>query len=111
MSGSYKVGDELAIRCGTMMRSLFIYKISKITASGRIVCGPYTLNPDLTVRGHQHTSISAEPVTDEIRDEIQHKILWGQVLSIRREDWQRFSLEQLQTVLNILEQVKDDDAS
>lgn len=29
----------------------YIYPIDKITPSGRIVCGGYTLNPDLRVRG------------------------------------------------------------
>lgn len=43
-----KVGDSLAFGCGSRYE---IHKVTRITPSGRIVCGRYTLNPDLSVRG------------------------------------------------------------
>ena len=46
----YKVGDRLAFSHRGKWR---VYPIDKITPSGRMVCGPYTLNPDLRIRGRE----------------------------------------------------------
>ena len=66
-----QVGDELAFRhsYGTCWS---IYKVEKITPSGRIVCGRYTLNPDLTIRGDRgyHGLYCGEIVTPKIRAEV-----------------------------------------
>jgi hypothetical protein len=45
-----KVGDDLAVDRNAG-QGVFIIKVEKVTPSGRIVAGPYTLNPDLTIRG------------------------------------------------------------
>lgn len=45
-----QVGDELAFDCGGLL-GWQIEKVTKITPTGRIVCGRYTLNADLTIRG------------------------------------------------------------
>lgn len=69
-----KVGDELAFRhsYGT---GWTIHKVKKITPSGRIVCGRYTLNPDLRIRDRQRCngSYRAQIVTPEILAEMQRK--------------------------------------
>lgn len=44
-----KVGDKLIFRRRGF--NGLIYEVTKIMPSGRIQCGPYTLNTDLTVRG------------------------------------------------------------
>lgn len=68
------IGEELAFRSGYSIGSWRIHTITRITPSGRIECGPYTLNPDLTVRGRSGygTPCRGEPVTDAIRESIQH---------------------------------------
>lgn len=66
-----KVGDELAFRhsYGT---GWTIHKVEKITPSGRIVCGKYTLNPDLRIRGERghNGPYYGEIVTSNIRAEV-----------------------------------------
>lgn len=65
ISGEYKVGDRLAI--SHRFGGWIIYTIDKITPSGRIVCGNYTLNPDLSIRGPEKWGpYRAYPVTEEI---------------------------------------------
>lgn len=62
----WKVGDEIAFRG---RNRIFIHKVERITPSGRLVCSPYTLNPDLSVRGASAYSqiFRGEPVTPGIR--------------------------------------------
>ena len=66
----YKAGDQLVLkhRYGDWQ----IITVGRVTPSGRLVCGNYTLNPDLTVRGRGDWSAvyRAEPVTPEIRTEV-----------------------------------------
>jgi hypothetical protein len=60
----YKVGDRLAFSHSGKWR---VYLIDRITPSGRIVCGPYTLNPDLSIRGPEKWGpYRACAVTEEI---------------------------------------------
>lgn len=60
----YKVGDRLAFSHQWKWR---VYPIDKITPSGRMVCGPYTLNPDLSIRGREKWGPCwAYEVTEEI---------------------------------------------
>lgn len=93
-----KVGDELAF-CGGYGRGHWsIHTVSRITPSGRVVCGPYTLNPDLTVRGRSYGSpYKAVEVTDRIREKVARQ----EALSILAH----FSMDKLSTeaLLKIVE--------
>lgn len=66
----YDVGDQLAFRSNSRGR-WEIFTIEKITPSGRIVCGRYTLNPDLSIRGDRGYSgpYRGCRVTEKIRAE------------------------------------------
>ena len=70
MSGhNLKVGDELAVQ--TRYAGVFVYRIERFTRSGRIICGPYELNPNLTIRGADTFGPDRmEVVTDEIREKV-----------------------------------------
>ena len=68
-----KVGDELAFNVGYGRGTIEIHKVDAITPSGRIQCGRYTLNPDLSVRGRRDKwagPYRAEIPTDEHRERV-----------------------------------------
>ena len=71
----YAVGDKLAFRGGYGNGSWEIHEIERITPSGRIVCGRFTLNPDLSIRGRSGYSgpFKGEPVTEEIENEYRRQ--------------------------------------
>lgn len=60
------MGDILAFAYGGLNENYAIHEITKITPSGRMICGPYTLNPDLSVRGGGYRA--AQIVTPEIEE-------------------------------------------
>ena len=70
-----KVGDELAFRVGYGHGRYVIHKVERITPTGRICAGPYTLEANLRVRGRQDYSSphEAERVTDKIRESIARR--------------------------------------
>lgn len=69
-----KPGDKLAIDIGKYERDYVIKTVEKITPKGMIrLHGGTLLNPDLSVRGMYATY--AEPVTQEIMEKIEMKIL------------------------------------
>lgn len=74
-SRCYAVGDQLAFKCGYGRGHWEIAKIEKITPSGRIKCGRFTLNPDLSIRGDRGYSgpYRGEPVTDKIKGEYKRQ--------------------------------------
>lgn len=64
-----KVGDEVALRGSSFMSSVSIYKIEKITPTGRLnLRHGYVINKDGSIRGDMFGGI--EPVTDAIRQKI-----------------------------------------
>jgi len=90
-SHCYAVGDQLAFDCGFGRGHWKIATIDKITPSGRIVCGLFTLNPDLTIRGHNgYGPYRGQPVTDEIRAKVKRQenlsIISGAKFSEMSED-------------------------
>lgn len=91
-------GDELAF---ISRNGISIRKVDKITPSGRIVCGPYTLDSDLRVRGEQDSwnRISVELATDAHRESIARSRLLGDVGRFR--NWENLTIEQLQAVQKI----------
>ena len=70
---AFVVGDELAVR--NQLTGWTVIKIQKITKTGRLNCGRYTLNPDLTIRGStgSYGPYRAQIITDEIREQIRRR--------------------------------------
>jgi len=98
---SFKVGDKLAFRCGGISSFWEVHAITKITPSGRIVCGRFTLNPDLTVRGRggYHGPYRGEPVTEDIRkDMLRAKNLQA----LNRCKFSELTDEQLDTLAQLI---------
>ena len=106
----YKVGDELAFNCGSHTRYWRIEKITKITPSGRMTVGEFSVNPDLTVRGRSGSRSSpyaAEPVTNEIREEIKDTEERSRNYSVvTRHNWRNTSSEALRRVADILRELQ-----
>jgi hypothetical protein len=82
--------------------------VEKVTPSGRIVMkGGRTLNPDLTVRGQQPYSTSADKAmipTPELlaearRQEMIHRLTYF-------SDWRDFTNEELEQVYAVVKQVR-----
>jgi len=68
----YTVGDELAFSVGWGRGHWEIIPIERVTPSGRMICGRFTVNPNLTIRGRRSGAGGpwrAEPVTPEIREQ------------------------------------------
>ena len=93
-------GDELLFR-RDYGRRLDIHKITKITASGRIKCGPYDLNPDLRIRGERgwDKCYRGEPVTDEIRVQARRQ---KNLERLKAQKWDETSDDILEAVVMIL---------
>ena len=74
----WQVGDKLAFRYHSLSSYWAIHTITKVTKGGRITCGPYQLNPDLTIRGKRNVWSSGphkgEPVTQAMIDEQREHI-------------------------------------
>jgi hypothetical protein len=106
-----KVGDELAFNVGYGKGVWDILKVSKITKTGRIVCGTgegesqYTLDPDLRVRGRHSYSgpYRGEPVTDEIREQVFRQ---SAVSRLYNRQWSAFTTDQLRRIVAILDEVR-----
>ena len=95
-----KVGDKLAFR--GFANHYSICTVERITASGRIICGKYTLNPDLTVRGRNdsfHTPYEAEPVTPEIIASVIRRKTLEQIV---HTDWPSLTFDALKRIETII---------
>lgn len=94
-----KVGDDIAFS-GRRDGSWRIHKITKITPSGRMVCGPYTLNPNLTIRGRNlYGPVCGHIVTSEIRKQCRRQYLLGKIEQCK---WNEIPDDQLLAVFNII---------
>jgi hypothetical protein len=103
-SGGYAVGDCLAFYCGLGLSNRWeIHKVTKITQSGRLTCGPYTLNPDLSVRGSSGYSgpHRAEPVTKEIVLEVRRR---RALEYLKGFDWSKLDADRLEAVVAVTRQ-------
>jgi hypothetical protein len=109
----FKVGDELAFQTGNWQGGWEIHKITKITPSGRLDCGRWTLNPDLSIRGSRshYGPYKAYAVTDSIREKHLHGICISKIQ--HQIKWKSLPASVLSQVVNIAEQamseVKEDD--
>ena len=100
-----KVGDELAFvkRYG---KGWDFYTVTGVTPSGRIKCGPYTLNADLTVRGGgRNDPYAAKVITEEMREQNrdieEHRRLRHIVEDV---PWREVSTDQLRRIVAILDE-------
>lgn len=97
-----RIGDELAFRLN-FSGEYRIYKVERVTPSGRIKCGPYELNADLTIRGERGRGYwgpyRGEPVTEEIREGVQRSNLLARV---RNANWSKLDTASLGLVVSIL---------
>ena len=82
----WKVGDKLAFLSGGFSSYWAIHPITKISKLGRITCGPYQLNPDLTIRRKRERWSSGpyrgEPVTQKILDEERERLERAKALRV-----------------------------
>lgn len=103
MENPYAVGEELAVPVG-FGGAWRVIKIEKITPSGRMKCGHWELNPDLTIRGRTDRwgPSRAYPITDEIRAQICRQKYLAKIES--KVDWNKLSDEQLKRICEVLEQ-------
>lgn len=91
------VGDQLAF---WVQNRWVVARVTKITTTGRIYCGQWVLNPDLTVRGgNVYAPIQACRVTPEIKQEVQ-RYRW--VRRLRAVDWEKCSNELLSKLVQLL---------
>ena len=97
------VGDELVIQVG-FGGAWRVIKIEKITPTGRMKCGHWELNPDLTIRGKTDRwgPRRAYPITEEIRAQICRQNYLAKIES--KVDWNKLSDEQLKQIFAVLEQ-------
>lgn len=101
-----KVGDELAFKHYDSRYS--IHTITKILPSGRIRCGNYELEPDLSIRGRGKYSLGpviAEPVTQEIRDIVAKQ---RYCVLLAKVNWQEMPLELLSSIWKTISSHKDE---
>lgn len=109
----FKVGDELAFQTGNWQGGWEIHKITKITPSGRLECGRWTLNPDLSIRGSKgyYGPYKAYVVTDLIREKHLHGVCLSKIQ--HQIKWKDLPASVLSQVVAIAEQsrpeVKEDD--
>ena len=82
----WQVGDKLAFRHHSASSFWVTYTITKVTKGGRITCGPYQLNPDLTIRGKRAPWSSGphkgEPITQAIIDEQRERLERANALGV-----------------------------
>lgn len=99
-----KVGDELAF--ARRYGGWDFRAVESITPTGRIKCGIYTLNPDLTIRGASaYGPYSAQIATDEMRAEMRERHEQaGLIEQILEVQWREKSTDQLRRIVAILDE-------
>jgi hypothetical protein len=105
----YKVGDELAVHTSGWGSYWSIFKITKISPTGRITLGNgnYILDPNLRVRSRSRFGpYSAQEVTKEIRDSIRKSNL---LYEIKIAKFDTLSLQQLESIAAIIKGEKGDE--
>jgi hypothetical protein len=101
-----QVGDEIAFRVG-FGGTQVVYKVDKITPSGRIKAGMYEMNPDLRIRGRHGFSgpYQGVLVTGELRDKLvaeqKQRTLARKIADVR---WREVSMERLEKIDAILQE-------
>jgi hypothetical protein len=105
-----QVGDEIAFRSDHFSRSWTVYKVDKVTKSGRIKAGHYEMNPDLTIRGRSGWGgpFKGVFVTPELRKVIvaerKKNAIVAKVSEVR---WLNISLAKLEKIDAILQEADE----
>ncbi len=95
-----KVGDLLAFNVGMGSGEFRVYPIDKITPSGRIKCGNYELNQNLTIRGeHRWGPYRGEIVTEAIMVKYRRQENIKTIIAI---NFKRMSNESLDNIVDII---------
>lgn len=102
-----KVGDFLAFNRGSDdLPSYKVREVTKITPSGRIQCGEYILNPDLTIRGRSSWSTGpdrAEVITPVIADWIhRHHLIQDIQRKVLNDGLLKVSVDVLQQIRHLM---------
>lgn len=94
-----KVGQDLAFRLNNRYA---IHVVTHITPTGRIKCGSYELNSDLSVRGKRDRGYwgpyRAEIVTDEIREQVHRSNMISKLSSF---DFNSLSYDLLRRIFEL----------
>jgi hypothetical protein len=102
-----QVGDEIAFQYDGIRTRWEVFKVDKITKSGRIRAGHFELNPDLTIRGAHGWRGPDEGVlmTDELRKEIVDERRKNAIVEkVSAVKWRLLSLAKLQKIDAILKE-------
>ena len=98
-----KVGDKLAFDIGYgRHRDWQIETVTKVTPTGRIVCGRWTLNPDLSVRGRYNSyrgPYEAVRVTPRILADVRRNRMVNQLSLVKFKDLPDEALEAMYAAL------------
>jgi len=110
MGKPIQIGDEIAFSVG-FGRTETIYKVDRITPSGRIKAGIYEMNPDLKVRGRSGMGgpYRGVLVTDEMRKRIiaeQKRRQLAYKMSETR--WREIPLARLEKIDAILQEAEQE---
>jgi len=100
INSTYQTGEVLAFRLGGYGQPPYsLHKIDRITPSGRIICGHYELNPDLSIRGALGQGwsriVCVGRVTAQITEEVTRYKL---VTRLKRFEWNALSTDTLKAV-------------
>jgi hypothetical protein len=105
-----QVGDEIAFRSDHFSRSWTVYKVEKVTKSGRIKAGHYEMNSDLSIRGRSGWGgpFRGVFVTPELRKVIvaerRKNAIVARVSEVR---WLNISLAKLEKIDAILQEADE----
>jgi len=105
-----QVGDEIAVRSDHFSRSWTVYKVEKVTKSGRIKAGRYEMNPDLSIRGRSGWGgpFRGVFVTPELRKEIVDERRKNAIVEkVSAVKWRLLSLAKLQKIDAILKEADE----
>lgn len=94
-----KVGDELAFQWGLNKR-WGIFQVQRITPTGLIKCGHWTVNPDLSIRGRGYTSpFRAHLPTPHVREQVRRQWLTQRLQLAKPENLTTDQLERIAAIL------------
>ena len=105
-----QVGDEIAFQYDGIRTRWEVYKIEKITKSGRIRAGYFYLNPDLTICGERGWRGPNEGVlmTEELRKEIADEHRKNEIVEmVSVVKWRLVSLAKLERIDAILQEADE----
>ena len=99
-----EVGDELAFTNGYGRECVYVLmKIERITPTRRFICGHYTLDSDLSVRGDYGrgwNSVQARLPTKEIIEGIKRRELINEITNAKLQELRTSSLHEIAKIIS-----------